>query len=120
MIRDYTDYVEDILNSINDIEEFTGDTNFDIFCYDKKSINATIRSLEVLGEAASKIPCEIRDNYPDIPWKKMVGMRNKLIHEYFGVDLEIVWAVCTEELPPIKPLLQKLQHDMSLKFPEGK
>jgi uncharacterized protein with HEPN domain len=60
---------------------------------DKKTIKAVIRSLEVLGEASKKIPDEVRNRYPRIPWKRMAGMRDKLIHEYFGVDLEIVWNV---------------------------
>jgi uncharacterized protein with HEPN domain len=67
-----------------------------------------VRSLEVIGEAAKKMPDSMREKYPEIPWKRMTGMRDKLIHEYFGIDLEIVWEVVTNELPPIKPLIQKV------------
>ena len=82
------------------------------FICDRKTINAVIRSPEVMGEAAKRIPEEVRKKYPDIPWKRMAGMRDKLIHEYAGVDLETVWDVITEELPPLKPLLEKLTGEM--------
>jgi uncharacterized protein with HEPN domain len=108
MNRAYTDYIEDILNAIDEIEEFIAGMDFDTFNSDRKTINAVVRSLEVMGEAATKIPPVIRDKYPGIPWKRITGMRNKLIHEYFGVDVEIVWTVCAEEIPPIKPFLTEL------------
>lgn len=106
--RDYFDYVNDILESIEDAEEFTAGMTFDQFTKDKKTKNAVIRSLEVLGEAAKQLPKNIKVKQPDIPWKRMMGMRNRLVHEYFGVDLKIVWTVVHEELPPLKPALKKL------------
>ncbi len=106
--RDFTDYVNDIITSFEEIAEFTDNMTFAEFSQDKKTINAVIRSLEVLGEAARKIPEEMRNKIPDVPWDKMTGMRNKLIHEYFGVDLEIVWTVIKDELPPLKPHFKKL------------
>ena len=109
--HDYTDYINDILNSIEESMEFTGGMTFDEFSLDKKTINAVIRSLEVLGEAARKIPDDLRQQAPEVPWEKMTGMRNKLIHEYFGVDLEIVWAVIKEELPPLIHYLNKLHQN---------
>jgi uncharacterized protein with HEPN domain len=120
MTRDYSDYINDIANSIDEIEEFIEDIDFDTFSFDKKTINAVIRSLEVMGEAATKIPSDIRDKYPNIPWSRMAGMRNKLIHEYFGVDLEIVWTVCTEEIPPLKPFITKLVSNLKKEEPHGK
>lgn len=105
---DYTDYLNDILNSINETAEFTVGMTFDEFSKDKKTINAVIRSLEVLGEASRKIPDNLKAQSPEVPWKRMTGMRNKLIHEYFGVDLEIVWAVIKEDLPPLVHHLEKL------------
>ncbi len=113
MTRDYSDYITDILNSIDEIDEFIGDIEYEIFSTDKKTINAVIRSLEVIGEAATKIPRDIRERWPEIPWKRMAGMRNKLIHEYFGVDLEIVWEVCTDEIPPLKPSIERLLKEMA-------
>jgi len=111
--RVYTDYVQDILDSINDIENFIKGMNFNDFKNDRKTINAVIRSIEVIGEASKKIPKSIRERHPDIPWKKIAGMRDKLIHEYFGIDLEILWKVAKEEIkklePGIKQILSGLQ-----------
>ena len=108
MTRDFLDYFEDIGNSIQEIDDFTAKMSYPAFIEDKKTVNAVIRSLEVIGEAAKRIPDEIRTKYPDIPWKRMAGMRDKLIHEYSGVDLEIVWTVIKEELPQLKPLIKKI------------
>jgi uncharacterized protein with HEPN domain len=87
--------------------------NFNGFKNDRKTINAVIRSIEVIGEASKKIPKNIRERHPDIPWKKIAGMRDKLIHEYFGIDLEILWKVAKEEIkklePGIKQILNGLQ-----------
>ncbi|MBI3051733.1 DUF86 domain-containing protein [Candidatus Woesearchaeota archaeon] len=117
MKREYGDYIQDIIDSIKETEEFTKEWSFDDFKEDKKTINAVIRSLEIMGEAAKKIPDDIRKKYPKIPWKEMAGIRDKLIHEYHGVDLEIIWKVVKEELPPIKPniikLLNEYEHNKS-------
>ena len=111
MRRTYRDYVLDLLASLQELEEFTEGLDFDTFARDRKTINAVLRSLEVMGEAAKRIPSQIRERYPGIPWKRMAGMRDKLIHEYSGVDLEIVWGVVKDEIPPLKPLLERLcQH----------
>jgi uncharacterized protein with HEPN domain len=71
--------------------------------------NAVIRSLEVLGEATKRIPADYRVLHPDIPWTKMAGMRDVLIHDYMGVDLKTVWNVVQARLPELKPLLKSLQ-----------
>ncbi|MBU1262496.1 DUF86 domain-containing protein [bacterium] len=109
--RDFTDYIQDILDSIREVKEFTQGMDFESFVEDKKTINAVTRSLEVIGEAGKKIPDSLREKYPQIPWKRMAGMRDKLIHEYWSIDLEIVWEVITNELPPIEPLIQKVLDD---------
>ncbi len=92
MKRDYRDYLEDILAAIDESAEFTRDIPFEVFTQDRKTVNAVVCSLEVLGEAARSIPDHLRAKAPDVPWKYMAGMRNKLIHEYFGVDLSIVFG----------------------------
>jgi uncharacterized protein with HEPN domain len=106
--RQYLDYIQDIIESVTDIESFVSNMDFDAFCNDKKTINAVIRSLEVIGEASTKIPSEISDRYPAIPWKQMRGMRNKLFHEYFGVDKAILWQVATDEIPHLGPIFSEI------------
>lgn len=110
--RDFSDYLQDILTSAEEVEEFTKGISYNEFVNDRKTVNAVIRSLEVLGKAAKKIPERIKTKHPQIPWKRMTGMRDKLIHEYFGVDLEKVWLVVKEELPPIRPFIQQLKDEI--------
>ncbi len=106
--REITDHLNDILTAIAEVEDFTRGMSYDKFAADKKTINAVIRSLEVLGEATKRIPISFRKKHPDIPWSKMSGMRDVLIHDYMGVDLITVWKVAQERLPKLKPLLERL------------
>ena len=106
------DYLNDIIDSIDDITEFVAGMSFESFTDDKKTVKAVIRSLEVIGEAVNKLPQNIRDQYPESPWQEMVGMRNRLIHEYFGVDLNIVWQTIEEDLPSLKSNVRKMYSDL--------
>jgi len=115
MNREYLDYLQDILDSVNDIEIFIEGMNFQEFEKDRKTVNAVVRSLEIVGEAAKKVPDEVKEKYTDIPWKNITVMRDKLVHEYFGVDEEIVWKVVSEEIPALKPLVQKLFDELDKK-----
>lgn len=110
--REYGDYIQDILDSIDAIEEFVKEMQFKDFSKDKKTIYAVVRGVEIIGEATKHIPASIRNKYPKIPWKDMSGMRDKVIHEYFGVDLKVVWRTAKEELSPIRPLIRKVLEEL--------
>lgn len=106
--RDYRDYLQDIVDSIDDIETFAKNMTYENFSKDKKTINAVVRSIEIIGEATKKLPTSFRNKYPSIPWGKMAGMRDKLIHEYFGIDLEILWNVIKKDIPSVKPVIKQI------------
>ncbi|MEW6521064.1 MAG: DUF86 domain-containing protein [Thermodesulfobacteriota bacterium] len=97
--REIVDYLEDILNAIIEVDDFLQGMSYEDFAADKKTINAVIRSLEVLGEATKHIPSAFRHRHPDIPWSKMAGMRDVLIHDYMGVDLKTVSFLHSSQTP---------------------
>jgi len=86
------DYLEDVLEAAEKIERFTAGMNYDDFEADEKTVDAVLRNFEVIGEAAKNVPEDVRRNHPDVPWTEMAGMRDKLIHGYATIDLEIIWA----------------------------
>jgi len=106
--RAYWDYVRDIAESIQAAQEFVRGYTFEDFRKDRKTIYAVIRAVEVIGEAAKKITEPIRSKYPDIPWRDMAGMRDKLIHAYFGVDLEVLWKTIQQDLPALKVMISEM------------
>lgn len=106
--RSHLDYVRDILTMMNKIEEFTAGLDFDGFVQDDKTYMAVVRAVEVIGEAAKHVPIGMRRKYPQVPWKKMAGMRDKLIHAYFGTDAAIVWETATSLIPSLKELVIKV------------
>jgi len=111
--RTILDYLEDISSAILDIRSFVHEMSAEGFMADKKTANAVVRSLEVIGEATGKIPMDVRIRYPDIPWEEIIGMRNRLIHEYFGVDLDIVWQTIQDDLSPLETAIRKMLKDFS-------
>lgn len=110
--REIRDYLVDMREAMHNIRSFTDNMTYEQFCSDIKTIYAVTRGFEILGEAAKHIDEEIRAKYPDIPWKMIAGMRDKLIHEYFGIALDIVWSAVQEDLPGLQkdlaPVLEEL------------
>ena len=104
--------ITDILQCIHKIRRFTKGYNFEDFQDDEKTIDSVLRNLEIIGEAARHVPAEIRAKYPQIPWAEMLTIRNIVIHEYHGVNLNIIWQTVKEDLPPlISPLNRILQEE---------
>jgi uncharacterized protein with HEPN domain len=106
--RIFTEYLEDILDAISKIREFIGNMDSTTFSNDEKTSFAVIRALEIVGEASKNIPEEVRSSHPDLPWREMAGIRNKLIHDYFGVNLAVVWKTVKEDLPTLEPKIRSI------------
>ena len=115
MKKEYLDYVEDIVRAMDDVSNFVEGLTFEVFASDKKSVYAVIRAIEIIGEATKNIPLDIRNQYPQIPFKEMAGMRDKVIHEYSGVDLKRVWKTVNSDIPELKPLFEKILVEKSKK-----
>jgi uncharacterized protein with HEPN domain/predicted nucleotidyltransferase len=104
-------YIDDILESITDIESFIDGFNFESFSNDKMRVNAVLRSLTIIGEAARKIPPEVETRYPQIPWVQMRGMRNVVVHDYRRVNLNTVWNTIQNYLPGLVTQLRQILED---------
>lgn len=108
MKREYHFFVEDMLSSINAVEDFVKGMTFDEFINDDKTASAVIRKFEIIGEAAKHIPPAVREKYGSIPWKSVVGLRDRLTHAYFGVDHKLVWGLIETELPKLRKVLKEM------------
>lgn len=106
--REWKFRIHDILNCIGKIERHTKGMTFADFEQDDKTIDAVLRNLEIIGEAARHISRELQADHPEIPWAEMQAMRNIVVHEYHGVNLKIIWQTVKENLHPLKPLLRKI------------
>jgi uncharacterized protein with HEPN domain len=109
--RNYVLYLKDILEAIERVQSYVEGRNFEQFSKDTLVVDAVVRNFEIIGEAAKHIPAEVTQEHPLIKWKDMAGMRDKLAHEYFGVDIEILWRTSTNRLPQLKPLIEELLNE---------
>jgi len=106
--RDISLYVKDILESMEKAEGFIGSMSYKDFLLDEKTNFAVVRCIEIIGEATKNIPDSIREKYKEIPWRDMAGMRDKMSHFYFGIDLEKVWLAVKEDIPLLKPQIKQV------------
>ena len=113
MTRHVALYINDILQNMRDAEQFIEGMTYQQFADDKKTFNAVVRAIEVIGEAAKNVPPTLRDQYPAIPWKEMAGMRDKVTHFYFGVDREAIWLAVKERIPPLMPTIERILKDLN-------
>lgn len=113
MRRGYKFYLEDILESVNNIFTYTGDLSYKNLIRERMRTDAVVRNFTIIGEAANNIPQEVRDKYPIIEWRKLIDFRNVIVHDYFGIDYEILWDIIKHKLPElqkgIKAILEKEQ-----------
>lgn len=108
MPRDPLLYIEDILEAIARIKDYTSGYDYSRFAEDRRTQDAVVRNLEILGEAAGRLPEELRANASEIEWRKIIGLRNILAHEYFGVTLPIIWDIVQNKIGPLEVSCRKL------------
>lgn len=118
-MRDYRLYLRDIFAAMIAIQEFIEGMDFETFIEDDKTASAVIRKLEIIGEATKNVPEEIRQNYPQVPWRQMAGMRDRLIHSYFGVDYSLVWETVKSQIPLLQPVIVQILRHLEEKIVNG-
>lgn len=111
-MRDYKLYLDDISEAAKKIEKYVKGLTLEKLKKDSLTVDAVVRNLEIIGEAAKGIPVSVKDKYPDIEWKKIAGLRDILVHEYFGIDLEVLWDIIENKLPVLKKQIERVLKDV--------
>ncbi len=113
MSRNFEAYLRDIIDCINKIQRYTQGLDFPQFSKDEKTIDAVIRNIEIIGEAVKNIPENVRKRDQQISWKAIAGMRDKLVHDYFGVDIQFVWNTVIDDIPFLKEKIIQLLNNQT-------
>jgi uncharacterized protein with HEPN domain len=111
-MRDQKLYLTDVLAAIESIERFIEGMSFEDFQQDDKTASAVIRKFEIIGEASRNISDNVKQRHPEVPWREMAGMRDRLIHGYFGVDYNLVWSTIKNRLPIARQMIQKISMEI--------
>lgn len=104
--------IEDIRESLEKIQRFVSGLTQAAFSADDKTVDAVVRNLEIIGEAANRLPEEFKSQHQTIEWRKIIGLRNRIVHDYFGVDLEIVWRILKDDIPDFIDSIKKIQNGL--------
>ena len=108
--------LEDMLEATGKIVSYTSGMSFDNFIADDKTADAVVRNFEIIGEAANRIPDDFKLAHPEMEWRRMTGLRNRIIHEYFGVDFATVWKIKEENVPELADYIRQALADLSRQF----
>ncbi len=106
------DYIQDIIDAMKAAVSFIEKMSYEEFIVDQKTVYASIRAIQIIGEASKKIPEAVRSKYPRIPWREMAGMRDKVTHEYFGVQMKVLWNTLKDDIPPLVDEMRKILLDV--------
>jgi uncharacterized protein with HEPN domain len=113
--RGNREFISDVKEAIERIKKYTADMSYEMFLQDTKTQDAVIRNIEIIGEAAKNLSSDFRKKYAHLDWKNIAGMRDKIIHFYFGVKWDVVWAVIRDKLPKLKIEIEKVLRDLKSK-----
>lgn len=100
--------IEDIWDAIEKVERYLSGFDHDAFVKDDKTVDSVVRNLEIMGEAANRLPVDFKAKHRQIKWRKIVGLRHRIVHDYFGIDLEIIWEITQKDLPELKSKLAQI------------
>ncbi len=101
--------LDDICDALDRIEQYISGMSFDAFSKDQKTVDAVVRNLEIIGEASNRLPADFKNSHSQIQWHKVVGLRHRIVHEYFGIDLQIVWQILQKDLPSLREAISQIR-----------
>jgi uncharacterized protein with HEPN domain len=110
--RELDDFLQDILEAIGAVERFLAGVNFEEFSQNEEKIFAVEKAMEIIGEAVKNLPDSLRSQYPEIPWKNIAGMRDKLVHEYWGTDVNILWRTAQQRVPELRGQVIRIRQEL--------